>query len=140
MVKKLPVLLLFVLVLFYCCNKGKIRPSCSPQVCTDIFTSIGIHFVDKQGQPISVQNFQAINLRTHASVGPTLAGYGTLVIGYYIIADDGDLSKLSTAGDDIQVSGTDPATNQTKTVTIKIAGGCTCHVSKISGVDQIMFD
>ncbi|MDB5132763.1 MAG: hypothetical protein JWR02_2512 [Mucilaginibacter sp.] len=140
MLMKLPVLLLLVLVLFYCFNKGRVKPVGSPTACTDIFASIGVHFVDKQGQSISVQNFQAIDLRTRSSIGPMLAGYGTLVKGYYIIADDGDLSKLLTAGDDIQVSGTDPATNQTKTVTIKIAGGCTCHVSKISGADQITFD
>jgi hypothetical protein len=140
MLMKLPVLLLLALVLFYCFNKNRVKPACSPRACTDIFASIGVHFVDKQGQPISVQNFQAINLRTHSSIGPTLAGYGTLVKGYYIIADDGDLSKLSTAGDDILVSGTDPTTNQTKTVIIKIAGGCTCHISKVSGADQIEFD
>ncbi len=139
MVNKLPLLLLLFL-LFCGCDKGKIKPACSPAVCTDIFVTIGVHFVDNQGQPISVQNFQALDLRTHLVIGPTLSGYGTLAIGYYIIADDGDLSKLSTEGDDIQVSGTDPATNQTKTAIIKIAGGCTCHVSKISGADQIMFD
>jgi hypothetical protein len=139
MFMKLPVLLLLALVLFYCFNKDRVKPACSPRACTDTFASIGVHFVDKQRQHISVQNFQAINLRTHSSIGPILAGYGTLVKGYYIVADDGDLSKLSAAGDDIQVSGTDPVTNQTKTAIVRITGGCTCHISKISGADQIMF-
>jgi len=138
MSKKFSVLLLILLSLG--CNKNKIQPNCPAQICTDIFASIGIHFVNSLGQPIAVQNYQTIDMRTHLNIGSTQTGYGLLALGYYIIADDGDLQKLSTEGDDIQVSGTDPATNQSKTAIVKIAGGCNCHVSKISGPDQIMFD
>jgi hypothetical protein len=46
----------------------------------------------------------------------------------------------STDGDIIKVSATDPATNQTKSVNMKISGGCNCHVAKISGPDTVKFD
>jgi hypothetical protein len=65
---------------------------------------------------------------------------GLLVLGYYIVATDNNKMDYSTDGDIIKASATDPATNQTKTVNLKISGGCNCHVAKISGPDTVKFD
>jgi hypothetical protein len=137
MFKRLPIVLLILLC--SACKKNQ-QTACGTQVCTDIFVTIGVHFTDNKGNPIAVSNFSAVDQRTHLNIGGTAAGLGTLALGFYVIADDGDLMKLPTAGDDILISGTDPATNQTKTAMLKIAGGCNCHVTKLSGPDIIQFD
>jgi hypothetical protein len=127
-----------MLLLVIGCNKTKTtEAACSPQICTAIFASVGIHFTDKNGQPINVQNFQVIDLRTSLTI---TSAHQTATVGSYTIVDDGDLKKLSTDGDDLQVSATNAATGETKTTIIKVAGGCTCHVSKVSGADTVMFN
>ena len=138
MYRKLPLILL--LLVFSACTKNNKKAACGTQICTDLFATIGIHFTDKTSKPIAVQNFTAINQRTHLQMTRTIPMNELLVIGYYIVADDSMMQQLSTAGDDILVSGTDPATNQTKTVTLKISGGCNCHVAKLSGPDEVAFD
>jgi hypothetical protein len=131
--------LLLILLISQACNKNKVTPGCHLQVCTDIFTSIGATFEDNQGQPIAIENLQVKNLHTNLNLTRRVNNV-LWVIGYYIIADDSALKQLSTDGDDIQVSATNPATNQTKTTIFKIEGGCNCHVIKISGPDKIMFN
>jgi hypothetical protein len=136
--RKILTLLMFIL-LGTACHEGNVKPGCPLVACTDIFASIGVTFVDSAGQPIAIQNFQAIDLRTNLRIIPEVQT-ALLIRGFYIIADDSDLKDLSTDGDDIQVSATNPLTHQTKTVIFKIAGGCNCHVTKLSGPDQIKFD
>jgi hypothetical protein len=138
MYKNSPFLLLILLIIG--CGKNRIQPDCvTPSSCSTVFTSVGIHFTDNLGQPISIENFKAVNLRTHVNIAPALAEYGTFAPGHYIIADDGALQNISADGDEIEVSGFDPLTNQTRSAIVKIAGGCACHISKISGPDQIQF-
>jgi hypothetical protein len=137
MYKKFSFLLL--ILISQACNKNKETPGCPLQVCTDIFASIGVTFEDNQGRPIAIENLQVKNLRTHLNL--TRGVNNVLwVIGYYIIADDSDLKQLSTDGDNIQVSATNPITKQTINTIFKIAGGCNCHVIKISGPDKIVFN
>ncbi len=138
MYKKFSFLLLIVLI-SQACNKNKVTPGCPLQVCTDIFVRIGITFVDNQGQLLVIENLQITDLRTHLNL---TRGVNNVfwAKGYYIIADDSDLKQLTTDGDDVQVSATNPATNQTISTVFKIAGGCNCHVIKISGPDKIWFN
>lgn len=138
MLKRLTLLLLIACCV--ACNRNPQNPGCGMQVCTTIFTSIGIHFTDNAGKSIAIQNFSAVDQRTHLNLMRTIPQNELLVLGYYIVADDSMLSQLSTEGDDILITATDPATNQTKMVTLKISGGCNCHVTKISGVDTVAFD
>jgi predicted nucleic acid binding AN1-type Zn finger protein len=137
MKKTLPLLLL--IFLSFACNKNKLTPACPLHLCTDIFTRIGMRFADKNGNPIVIENLSVIDLRTNKVVTHGVNNV-LWVVGYYIIADDTDLSQFTTKGDDIQVSATNPATHQTKVTVFKIAGGCNCHVTKISGPEQVMFD
>jgi hypothetical protein len=136
MIKKIAIAILIC----YCfsCHKSTQQVACGTQACTEIFASIGVKFVDKSGNAVAVKNFSAINQRTNARLTYTLAY--DLMPGYYIIADDGTRSQLSTGGDEVLVTGTHPTTNQTKTVTFKISGGCNCHVEKISGAETVTFD
>lgn len=122
------------------CHKNQQKAGCGIQVCTDIFASVGIHFTDKNGNAIVVNNFTAVDQRTHLSVVPAHPVTGIDNVGYYVVTDDSMRPQLSTEGDDILISATDPATNQTKTVTLKLSGGCNCHVGKVSGVETVKFD
>jgi len=138
MLKKVLFLLLFSLC--FSCGKKQQTAACGTQTCTAVFTTIGIHFTDNAGKPIGVLNFSAINQRTHIALTNTGSMGILFIIGYYLVADDSALSQLSTEGDDILISATNPNTNQTKTAIVKISGGCTCHVAKLSGPDVIAFD
>ncbi|MDB5136823.1 MAG: hypothetical protein JWP37_3426 [Mucilaginibacter sp.] len=139
MYKNLSILLLLVL-LCSGCTKNQQKSACGIQVCSDIFITIGINFTDNTGKAIAVKNFSAINQRTHLSLVRTVPLNELLMLGFYIVADDSMLKQLSSDGDDILISGTDPATNQTKTANIKISGGCNCHVARLTGPDVIAFD
>ena len=138
--KKLSIMLLVALVTGCNKNNNKIIPGgCPLRACTDVFVSVGVNFTDNHGQAIAIENLQVKDLRTNLTLTKKVTGiFWTL--GYYVIADDSDLKQLTTDGDSIQVSATDPSTKQTKTVVFKIAGGCNCHVTKVSGPDTIAFD
>ena len=137
--KNLPILLLSMVLLSACSKNKPQKPACGSQVCTAIFATVGIHFTDKQGNAIAVENFSVFNLSSNKPLTPGVPNLD-LVKGYYIIASDSDKQDFSTDGDNIRVSATDPVTNQTKTATFKIAGGCNCHVGKLSGPDTLAFD
>jgi hypothetical protein len=138
---KRSVLFLFILSSFSC-NKGLQKQSaCGTQVCNDIFASVNIYFADNTGKIIVGQNPSAFNKRTNLALTRV---YTTIIpmvnTNYYVVADDNMLSQFSTDGDDILVTATNPATNQTKSTTLKISGGCSCHVRKLSGLDTLRFD
>ncbi len=139
MYKSLSILLLSIVLLSACSKNKPQKPACGSQVCTAIFATVGIHFTDKQGNAIAVENFTVFNLSSNKILTPGVPNLD-LVKGYYIIASDSDKQDFSTDGDNIRVSATDPATNQTKTATFKISGGCNCHVGKLSGPDTLAFD
>ncbi|MDB5024464.1 MAG: hypothetical protein JWP78_2219 [Mucilaginibacter sp.] len=132
--------ILLLLVSLCACVKKQQKPSCAIQVCSDVFAIVTIKFLDKDGNQIAVDNYTALDQRTHE----VLHDHKLLAPGaypsYYEVADDSDLKKISADGDDISVTGTDPLTHQTKTAIVKVAGGCACHVNKLSGTDLITFD
>lgn len=144
MCKKLSLLLILIIAATSACNKTTTVTDddtpCAPQACTMEFRSVTIKFVDKAGNPVVVQNFKSINQRTGQPIKWAGPNSVTQYPGYYSVANDSDLKELSTNGDDVAVSGTNPANGQTKTVTFKISGGCSCHINKISGPAEVAFD
>lgn len=138
MYKKL-IILFAVAVSLASCNKTQKKTPCGPQVCTDLFASVGIHYADNTGKPIAVTDFKVFNVTSNKQLQP---GYnvGVLVYGFYIVATDNNKMDYSTDGDIVKVSATDPATNQTKEVNLKISGGCNCHVARLSGPDMVKFN
>lgn len=121
------------------CKKNTAKTPCGPQVCTDLFATVGIHYADNTGKPIAVDNFKVFNVTSNKQLSPGVPNWN-LVLGYYVTASDNNKMDYSTDGDIIRASATDPATNQTKTVNLKISGGCNCHVAKLSGPDTVKFD
>lgn len=134
------ILLSLLIISCIACNKTQQKPACSLGICTAIYATIGVKFVDSKGAGVVVTNFTAKNLRSDSLIvaaGVTDPGFSP---SYKTIATDGNKAQFSAGGDNVQISATDPDTHQTKTATLKIAGGCTCHINKISGPDTITFN
>jgi hypothetical protein len=137
MIKKTFALLLIASLLS--CEKKQQSVGCHTGACTLSFAMLGVHFEDKNGNPVTVQNLTAVNQRTKASVLPA-SKQGITEPGYYIITDDSMRDKFSDSGDEVTVTATNSATGQSKTATFKVSGGCNCHVEKLSGTQTIAFD
>lgn len=141
MFKKLLVLLIIASTLGCHKKTQEENSACNPNgVCTTLYAIVTIKFTDKNGNAMAVQNYSVTNQRTHLKIVNSGSAYIDLIYGAYIVADDSARSQLSTDGDDVLISATNPTTNQTKTVTLKISGGCNCHVGKVSGVETVAFD
>jgi hypothetical protein len=128
-----------MIVLCSACAKNQ-QTACGTQVCTDLFATVNMHFVDKNNNNVQVANFKVVDLRTNKVIVHIIPPNVNYVVDYQEVVDDNDIKDLSTEGDHIQVSATNPATGQIKTAIMKIAGGCRCHVTKLSGPDSITFD
>jgi hypothetical protein len=111
----------------------------SNQVCTALFATVGVHYLDVNNNPVIVSNFKVLDLRTNTAITHIIPP-NYVASNYMEVVDDNDKKYLSTAADNLQVTATNPSTGQTKTVILKISGGTNCHVTKISGPDTIRFD
>jgi hypothetical protein len=136
------ILTLLLIVTFAACKKNDHQKSpCSIGICTAVFASINIQYIDKNGAGVVVTNYSVRNMRTGLAIKAGANNdVGAGFPGLKVVANDGNLKEFSSDGDEVQVSATDPATHQAKTVTFKISGGCTCHVGKISGPEVVTFD
>ncbi len=138
--KYINLIVILAVLLFASCSKTQQKNSaCGTQVCSDIFAIIGIHYTDNTGKPIALSNFTVFDVTSNKQLYPGLPT-ADFVAGYYVVASDSNIKDYSTGGDIIKVSATDPATGQTKIVSLKISGGCNCHVAKLSGPDTVAFD
>lgn len=132
-------ILLLMSIATISCNKDT-GADCM-KVCTQIFMSVMIKFVDKNGAPTEVKGYKVVNLRTGEELKASANTIINPVPGVFAVVDDGSIKKLSVEGDNLEITGTSVATNQTKSAVIKVTGGeCECHIDKISGPEQIMFD
>ena len=124
------------------CKKHDQQKGCLARACTLEFASITVRFVTKDGLPTPGKNVTVINLRTHDAIIAKGSGIIVPSIGpnLFTLATDNNKSEFSTEGDDVELTATDVVTNITKTARFKISGGCNCHISKISGPDEIVFN
>jgi len=103
------------------------------------FRSLSIAFKDKSNNPVSVVDFTAVNRRTGEPANTKYPNSNNNAA--YTVVTDADRKDLSAIGDTIDVSGTNPQTNQKKSASLVVAGGkCSCHIQKISGPEEIIFD
>lgn len=123
------------------CKKKTSDSPCGFKVCTEEFRSIVIRFVDNKGIGTEVKDVSVVNQRTGEKVYSNSSAAANLIIGAHIVVDDGSTKSLSEEGDDLKITGTSVETKQTKSVVIKVQGGrCACHINKVSGPEQIIFD
>ncbi|WP_285059308.1 hypothetical protein [Pedobacter ginsengisoli] len=127
-------------VLFIACDK-KDASECPDLICTESFAMVTFSFTNKDGVGVGIKNYSAVNQRTGDTIKTAGIASLSLTPGTYVVVDDNYVKKLSEEGDDIKVSGTLEATNQTKTAILKVSGGkCACHIEKISGPEKVAFD
>jgi hypothetical protein len=135
--KKLILLCLpFAVIISSCSKKLKTDGCPTDQICTMIFTSVGTEFVDKDGKNVTVKDFKVFNMRTNKYIvakGVVDPGFSPM---HHTIVTDANKKEVSTEGDDLKITAT--YNNTTIAATFKIAGGCNCHVTKISGVEKIV--
>ncbi|OJW15043.1 MAG: hypothetical protein BGO48_12840 [Mucilaginibacter sp. 44-25] len=121
------------------CKKNK--GGCAAQVCTDEFASVGIVFTNSDGSAVALSDIEVINLRTNKPVQrPPMPPAIDYVPGLVLLANDNTKAEFSSKGDDVRITVKSSQTGKVKSVTLKIAGGCNCHVSKLSGPDTVAFD
>ena len=67
-------------------------------------------------------------------------GASIFTLGVYVVATDINLVDLSTEGDRIKISATNPTNGTLKEAEFVVSGGiCKCNVTKISGPEIISF-
>jgi hypothetical protein len=138
--KKVTLVLLMGIALF-ACKKNKSTSECENKICTEEFVMLGIKFVDNKGAGAEIKYLSVINQRTGEKLYAKSSATVNTIKGYYIVLDDANKLQLSEQGDDLKISGTSVATNQTKSAVVKVSGGkCACHIKKISGAEQLAFD
>lgn len=136
---KIPCLLIWCCLLS-CTDKVLVTDDCPPQICTQEFRSVSVKFKDSAGEPIIVKDFSAIIKRTGKSTTPYPTDI-TYSKGSYTVVTDFDTKIFLPEGDIIDVSAVNPATNQKKAVQFVVSGGiCACHIHKISGPEEVVFD
>lgn len=136
---KIIVFLIALLGLTACVSQEETHTKCGSVVCTDEFIMIPIKVIATQSNKVDFKRYKVINLATGKEIKsnnwPGKDNPGTLVI-----ADDGHRRSFSEKGTDLQLQITRKDDRIVK-VNYKISGGpCACHVSKISGPDQVDID
>ncbi|HEK21161.1 hypothetical protein [Mucilaginibacter sp.] len=106
------------------------------QICTEIFTSVGTRFVDRNGNNVAVTDFKVFNQRTHKKIEPRGVLSGGSGFKNYTIVTDANRKDLSTGGDDIKVTAI--YGNRKVEAFFKISGGCNCHVERLAGPEKII--
>lgn len=139
MLKRTYLLIAAALVIASCGKKNV--STCPDKVCTEEFAMITMLFKNKNGKGEPLSKLTVINKRTNKPVDRSTSATLDMIPGGYLIIDDRSTKTLSENGDDILVTATDSTGTQTKTATLKVAGGaCACHIKKLSGPDEVQFD
>ncbi|TSD65903.1 hypothetical protein FFF34_000455 [Inquilinus sp. KBS0705] len=131
--------LLIIAALSACSKKVQTTGCPTGQMCTMIFTTIGVEFVDSAGVAVKVKDVNVVNQRTNTAIIASGINTPEDFAGQYVIVTDGNKKELSTQGDDVKITATSVATGQTISAMYKISGGCNCHVAKVAGPEKIVF-
>ena len=122
------------------CSKKLKSDGCPPQMCTMEFATVGVKFTDKAGSPVNVKQVKVENTRTNKAIVTQGAITGAdNAAGNYVVVTDSNKKEISSNGDDIKITAT-TADGKTASATIKVIGGCNCHVKRISGPETIVFE
>ena len=132
----------FMISALLSCKKNTAESECEKNtICTTEFRSVSIRFVDNRGEGAEVKDFNVVNQRNGEKLHANSSALINMIKGTYLVADDGNTKSLSEEGDDLKITATSVETNQTKSAIVKVKGGkCACHISKVSGPEQVVFD
>lgn len=121
------------------CSKSSTNAGCSAnQMCTAEFASVSLTFVDASNKDVEIKDLKVTNLRTNKQVvaaGVIDPGFAPYI---HIIATDQNKGEFSSDGDDVRIEAVSVANNKTITSTLRISGGCNCHIAVKSGSLKIL--
>ena len=127
------------LSLFLVCGCSLDNSDCA-SMCTTDFRYVTVKFSNSSGQPVVVDGYKAVNLRTGLTI-QTPQPDTTHFKGTYIVASDANIVHLSASGDTIEVTAVNPKTAEEKSARFVVSGGeCNCHITKLAGPSQIVFN
>ncbi len=133
-------MLLVIIFIQGCKSAGELveeEAPCPTVACTLEFRQLSVQFVNVAGQQVPVRNVEA----TFKESKKVIPGIVKNEFGYYIIADDLDKKIFSEKGDVIIVQAVDLNSAKTISSEFVISGGrCACHIAKISGNENILFN
>jgi hypothetical protein len=133
------IILAFLIIVFFNSCTEESQETCEARVCTQMYATLSVKFIDFNGKPVVVKNYQSKNLRTGKLLNATFVTDTINYKGYYYVVTDANLKDLSDS-DKVLVSAKHPVTNVLKQAEFTISGGeCACHVGKIAGPDEIRF-
>jgi hypothetical protein len=113
---------------------------CPEIICTQEFRSVTVRFKNAAGEPVTVKEFTSVIKRTGKAPQSGAADQNHSR-GSYAVVTDGDTKSLLSSGDTINVSAVNPQTNQRKTAQFVVKGGkCACHIEKVSGPEEVLFN
>jgi len=144
MIQKITFSTIALCLLFASCatkKNNQAEADCPSKPCTMEFRTVGVIFKDSKGDTLLVKDF-SVKLKSNNKVLPSATSETPIPDNpYYLIANDGDKSVLHIDGDTLIVSAKHPSTDQVKTSEVVVSGGrCECHINKISGTEEIVFD
>ncbi|WP_207533338.1 hypothetical protein [Desertivirga arenae] len=114
---------------------------CPSKICTEEFRSVSVKFVDGNGHAVKVKNYTSINKRTNNSLLKGIVPDTVTAEGIALVASDANLADISESGDSVIVTGKHPVSNKTVRGSFYMMGGkCSCHISKVSGPAQLVFN
>lgn len=135
---KKPITYLTLFLLLFICVSCTGEEGKHQIVCTELFASVNISFKDTQGNFIDVEDYKVLNARTNKVLSTEKENKDTS-LGQYLVVNDNNKAEFSTSGDVVLISGKHPLTKVVKQVELKISAD-DCHIKKISGPSEIVFD
>ncbi|NCD69309.1 hypothetical protein [Mucilaginibacter agri] len=136
--KIVPVLVI-ALALTACKSQKETRVKCGSVICTNEFVMIPVNVIATKSSAIEFKTYKVINLATGKELKNT-GWAGKTNPNTVIVADDGHRRDFPEKGADLQLQVIRKDDRVVK-VDYKVSGGpCSCHVSKLSGPDEIDLD
>lgn len=139
MTMKQTLLLFAVITVLSACNAQK-TADCPNVMCTQDFRYITVKLLSGSGGEPDMKNyevkFKSSGKKLNSNPGPDAAANPNTLV----IADDSNLKELSPKGD-VMILSIRRNDGSSIDVPYTISGGvCNCHVSKVSGPDEIDTD
>jgi hypothetical protein len=113
------------------------EPRCENQACTDLFAMITVEVVNASNAPVTGLSTQSRYLEGAVQI---MTSQDPINNGTYVVVDDNFLGQALPDREHhtIRFEATAGALQLTADYVIA-AGECTCHVSKVSGPDMLVF-
>ena len=105
---------------------------CGNQACDASFAMLTVTIVNANGVPVE----GLTTMTTHVASGTRVQTSPTIGSGVYVVVDDGFLVSHPGDSELVRFDATGPQGSVTADYTVR-AGECQCHVSKVSGPDQL---